>query len=238
MRKRAMILATLALIVGVLASCQPGRVGARCRTTDFGDDGGAWVLTCTKGRWQRALTKQQAAQIILSLNPPAPPTPPPRPPIAIPPPSGPAEVRVRAMAEVVWASTHWLPQITGTAWFVVPDEELKGMSGRADCSYEYRDGLPGYSYKHAEVRITQSSADAPAEDLADLVAHEGAHIVACDRWPETSAPPGFPPGAMSGVPAEAFADCLGKYLRGPDFYEFYGCPGPEWVEQAATLATP
>src|SRR6188768_1010809 len=67
------------LVIGLLAlgGCQKARLGARCRTTDWGDDGGAWVLKCEKGRWKKAITKQQAAQILLALNakkdpPPAP----------------------------------------------------------------------------------------------------------------------------------------------------------------------
>lgn len=59
-------LLVLVLILGV--GCRPARVGSRCRTADWGDDGGAWVLQCRNGRWVRALTKAQAAQIILSTR--------------------------------------------------------------------------------------------------------------------------------------------------------------------------
>jgi hypothetical protein len=51
-----------------LTGCQRARLGARCHTTDFGDDGGAWVLQCRNGRWVRALTKADAARIILSAQ--------------------------------------------------------------------------------------------------------------------------------------------------------------------------
>ncbi len=60
----------VALVVGLtlLSGCQPGKVGARCRTADFGDDGGHWVLQCRKGRWVRMITKQHAAAFILSAQ--------------------------------------------------------------------------------------------------------------------------------------------------------------------------
>lgn len=62
---------TLLVLATVLTGCQPGKVGARCRTTDFGDDGRDWVLQCRKGRWARLMTKQQAAQILLAPKGPA-----------------------------------------------------------------------------------------------------------------------------------------------------------------------
>jgi hypothetical protein len=65
------------LVLLSLAACQPARLGARCHTSDFGDDEGAWVLQCRAGHWQRALTKVQAAQIIAAANASKPPPPPP-----------------------------------------------------------------------------------------------------------------------------------------------------------------
>lgn len=65
----------LLLVTMVVAACQPARLGARCRTTDFGDDGGDWVLQCRNGRWARALTKQRAAQLLLANLPPSPSAP-------------------------------------------------------------------------------------------------------------------------------------------------------------------
>lgn len=59
----------------VLSSCESGRVGARCRGTGWGDDGGAWILRCQKGRWVRALTKHDYAKIVLASQP-APTAPP------------------------------------------------------------------------------------------------------------------------------------------------------------------
>ncbi|MFN8052249.1 MAG: CHAP domain-containing protein [Acidimicrobiales bacterium] len=58
----------LVMMVGLLTACQPARVGAKCRTTDFGDDGGSWVLQCRGGRWQRMLTKQRVAELILTAQ--------------------------------------------------------------------------------------------------------------------------------------------------------------------------
>lgn len=66
--------AALALVVltTLLSACQPARVGARCSTSDFGDDGGDWVLQCRSGRWQRALTKKQAVEIMVAAQSKAP----------------------------------------------------------------------------------------------------------------------------------------------------------------------
>jgi surface antigen len=54
------------LLAGLLTACQPGQVGGRCSTKDFGDDGVDLVLVCRNGRWQPLMTKQQVAQIILA----------------------------------------------------------------------------------------------------------------------------------------------------------------------------
>ncbi len=66
MRRTAVIGMVLMLVV-TLGACQRGKVGARCHTKDWGDDGKSWVLQCKKGRWVRAMTKAQAAQILLAL---------------------------------------------------------------------------------------------------------------------------------------------------------------------------
>lgn len=62
---------------------------------------------------------------------------------------------------------------------------------------------------------------ATREEMLDIMAHEGAHIIAGNKWgieqppfETTWAPPG-----------EHFADCLGRFVRGPEFREYYGCPG-------------
>ena len=65
-RFRCTVLAAVVLVATMVTGCQPAKVGARCRTTDFGDDGGSWVLQCRSGRWARALTKQQAAQLLVT----------------------------------------------------------------------------------------------------------------------------------------------------------------------------
>lgn len=51
-----------------LAGCQPARPGARCNTTEFGDDGAHWVLECRNGRWQWLITKRQVAQLVLAAE--------------------------------------------------------------------------------------------------------------------------------------------------------------------------
>ena len=60
----AVIIVTLAGTA--LVACQNGRVGARCRTTDFGQNA-THVLVCKNGRWQRSITKEQAAAFILAV---------------------------------------------------------------------------------------------------------------------------------------------------------------------------
>lgn len=60
------VLVATTLLVGV--ACQPARLGARCATTSLGDDGAHWILQCRKGRWQRALTKQQALQFYVAVQ--------------------------------------------------------------------------------------------------------------------------------------------------------------------------
>ena len=73
-RNRTQVFRSVALVGVVLllatstVGCQRGRAGARCRTTDWGDDGGAWVMQCRKGRWVRVLTKSDAARILISLQ--------------------------------------------------------------------------------------------------------------------------------------------------------------------------
>jgi hypothetical protein len=80
-RRAAVVGVVMVGLVLSVAGCQRAVEGARCRTTDWGDDGGAWILKCERGRWRKALTKQQAAQIILASQattttvPPAPPAP-------------------------------------------------------------------------------------------------------------------------------------------------------------------
>jgi len=67
-RRLMVAFVAFAVLTTVTTACQPGRVGARCRTTDFGDDGGAWVLQCRNGRWVRLATKQQVAAGVLAAT--------------------------------------------------------------------------------------------------------------------------------------------------------------------------
>lgn len=84
---RLTALGAVVLLVGLVATgCDRGRVGARCRGTGWGEDGGAWILRCQKGRWVRALTKADYARIIIASQPTT--TPPPTtvaPPTTLPP---------------------------------------------------------------------------------------------------------------------------------------------------------
>jgi surface antigen len=70
-RRTTAVLAALVVVATLVTGCQPARAGARCRTTDWGDDGRDWVLQCRNGRWVRALTKQDAAKILLAARPAA-----------------------------------------------------------------------------------------------------------------------------------------------------------------------
>ncbi len=59
----------LAVLVVAMAAtaCQSGvRAGARCRTTDWGQDA-THVLKCERGRWARKATKAQVAQLLLAI---------------------------------------------------------------------------------------------------------------------------------------------------------------------------
>ena len=47
-----------------LTGCQRAKLGARCKTKDWGDDGKAWILQCTKGRWVHYMTKAQALALL------------------------------------------------------------------------------------------------------------------------------------------------------------------------------
>jgi hypothetical protein len=92
--RSTLIVVALAVLVVLLPACQRGRVGQRCSTKDFGDDGGAWVLVCRNGRWQRALTKADAARIMFPPTTAAPATTtPPTPPTTAPAPAPAASLR-------------------------------------------------------------------------------------------------------------------------------------------------
>ena len=57
--------ALLALLMAsvVLTACQNAKVGARCSTTEFGQQGD-WVLVCNNGHWERRKTKTDVAQLL------------------------------------------------------------------------------------------------------------------------------------------------------------------------------
>ena len=84
-----MAVVAVSLLSVLLTGCIPARAGARCRTTDFGHDARN-VLVCRDGRWRVLMTKQRAAEVLLSLAPtttaaPVPPAAPPTPPPTAPP---------------------------------------------------------------------------------------------------------------------------------------------------------
>jgi len=66
--RRRLATAGIALVVvaGLTSGCQTVKVGTRCRTTDYAQNG-AYVMRCVGGHWQRFLTKQQAAAVIGAL---------------------------------------------------------------------------------------------------------------------------------------------------------------------------
>ena len=63
-----MAVVAVSLLSVLLTGCIPARAGARCRTTDFGHDARN-VLVCRDGRWRVLMTKQRAAEVLLSLAP-------------------------------------------------------------------------------------------------------------------------------------------------------------------------
>lgn len=61
--RRGGALLAITVLVTVLAGCQNAKVGAKCNTTDFGQDS-THVLSCVKGKWKRLMTKGEAAKIL------------------------------------------------------------------------------------------------------------------------------------------------------------------------------
>lgn len=53
----------LMVVATVLTGCRPAKVGARCTGTELGRDG-THVLTCTKGRWTRAISFYDVGKLI------------------------------------------------------------------------------------------------------------------------------------------------------------------------------
>ena len=62
--KRMTIVGVVLLLALSLTGCQRGKVGARCKTKDWGDDGKSWILQCKKGRWVHYMTKAQALALL------------------------------------------------------------------------------------------------------------------------------------------------------------------------------
>lgn len=67
--RRMVAVGAIALLAGVVTSCQPVKLGAKCRTNELKHDGGSWIMKCHKGRWTRALTKADAARLLAQLTP-------------------------------------------------------------------------------------------------------------------------------------------------------------------------
>lgn len=231
-RRSRWALVVVVLLSTLTVACRPARAGARCATTDWGEQG-SWVLRCVGGRWQRALTKSDAARILLATRP----TTTTSTTTTVFVPASPEEERVRDIATAVWGSSYWAGQVLTVPWRVVPDDELSGFAGVVNC--RYRTWSDGTTTSTASGRISQTSATEYTDDeLGDLLAHEGAHVIACYRWPTTSAPPGFPPALNGADPAESFAECFARYLRGPDYRFTYGCPNDELPATATQAAVP
>ncbi len=232
MRRTAAVLA-LTLVALTLAACQPARAGARCRTTDFGEDG-TYVLQCRSGRWVRTMTKAAAADLILAVIASRTTT---TTTTTTTVPDDPLTQRLLATVQGVYGTSYWAGQVLGVPWSVVPAIP-GGSGGMTTCSYATRGGrtvsvTPSVTIQADAVQTATDKA------LADLIAHEGAHVIACLRWAAIgSAPPSWPSALNGGAPAESFADCFGRYMRGPAYYQYYGCPNESLPAQATELAVP
>lgn len=232
------MIVTVALCAG-LTACQPARLGAKCRTSDFGDDGGAWVLRCVNGRWQRSVTKGQAAQFLIALKnsatttaPPPTTTIPPAPTTtaapAPPPAPTAADLRLQAMVQTVYGPTRWAAEVISTSWTADAQPGRHEPLAYVSCDYDVDPSHPGSPPTNIQTsaHFTIDTVQDSDQLLGDVVAHEGAHIVACHRWPETAAPPGWPNAVSGADRAESYADCLAISIR-PDYNDStsYGCPG-------------
>lgn len=229
------------LVISALGTtgCQPARVGARCATTDWGEQG-AWVLRCVRGRWQRTMTKATAARAIMALRSSAPPTTTTTTTVFTP--TTPEEQRVHDLVVAIFGSSYWAGQVVPLPWRVVAADDplVGGMDGRVWC--RYRSTSVGNGPPVMKITPTIAiSQEATADDdatLGDLLTHEGAHVIACLRWPEEMAPPGFPQAPDGADSGEAFAECFARYHRGPTYQFTYGCPNDELPEIATRAAVP
>lgn len=58
----------LVVVATALTGCLPAKVGTRCKGTELGRDS-THVLTCTKGRWTRAISFDDAARLFAAKQP-------------------------------------------------------------------------------------------------------------------------------------------------------------------------
>lgn len=65
-RNSVMAVAVIVALLSVTA-CLPAKAGARCRTTEWGQDR-SHVLQCVNGRWKRVMTRQQAIDAIIAIH--------------------------------------------------------------------------------------------------------------------------------------------------------------------------
>ena len=231
MRSRAVLVVALLLSM-VAAGCRPARVGSRCSTTDWGEQG-QWVLRCVRGRWVPVLTKGDAARIILSARPT---TTTSTTTTTVFVPTTPEEQRVHDLMVAIYGPSYWASQVMSIPWRVQIDPIMSGIRGQVDCHVR---GWGSRMTIWAEGIIVMPSDLPPSdEELGDLLAHEGAHLIACYRWPQTMAPPGFPPALDGSPPGESFAECFARYMRGPDYEFTYGCPNDELPALATQAAVP
>jgi hypothetical protein len=70
--RRGAAVALCGALLVVASACQVGKAGARCRPNgDWGRDS-TYILHCVSGRWQRTMTIQQYANILLAPKPSTP----------------------------------------------------------------------------------------------------------------------------------------------------------------------
>lgn len=61
------VLVTVATVALGMTGCQTARIGARCRTTDFGQTA-TQILQCKRGRWRILMTKAQYVQLLIAIR--------------------------------------------------------------------------------------------------------------------------------------------------------------------------
>jgi hypothetical protein len=209
-------------------SLKHAAVGTRCRLAgDYAQDG-TYVLRCQRGRWVRSQTTASADAAVAAWLANAGPPPP-------PPPPDPDTARLLDAVNQVYGATAWATEIHGTPWSVTDGFDGGDQQGQTDCSWRSEGNRN--TRIDVSVHVLRSVVEnADQTELFDVVAHEGGHVIACHRWPEDDAPPGWP-AATSGAPsAESFADCLALNVRPSYDDSYYGCPGPDDPAFAAAIA--